>query len=77
MATLTIRDVPEPVVVRLKEEAARNGRSMEQEVRTLLEERFADRQEILNRIRARWSAGTAPAKEEVDTWIRSGRPHGD
>ena len=37
MAALHIRDVPEPVVTALRERAARNGRSMQQELRQVLE----------------------------------------
>jgi len=36
MATLTIRNLPEEVRERLRIRAARNGRSMEAEVRTIL-----------------------------------------
>jgi plasmid stability protein len=36
MATLTIRNVPEETRQRLREEAARNGRSMEAEARAIL-----------------------------------------
>ena len=47
MATLTIRDVPDDVVARLKKVAAHKGYSMEQEVRELLRTRFPARDEVL------------------------------
>jgi plasmid stability protein len=43
MPTLTIRKVPGAVIERLKRAAARRGRSMEQEVRELLEQPHAVR----------------------------------
>ncbi len=46
MATLTIRNVPEDVVARLKKVAANKGYSMEQEVRELLRTRFPARDEV-------------------------------
>jgi plasmid stability protein len=54
MATFTIRHVPEAVVERLKAAAKRHGRSMEQEVRALLELRYTARPEMTARIRERW-----------------------
>jgi len=36
--TLTIKDVPEALVKRLKERARRNGRALEAEVKAILEE---------------------------------------
>ena len=47
MATLTIRNVPEDVVARLKKVAANKGHSMEQEVRELLRTRFPVGDEVL------------------------------
>lgn len=47
MATLTIRNVPDEVVVRLKKVAANKGHSMEQELRELLKTRFPARDEVL------------------------------
>ena len=47
MATLTIRNVPEDVVARLKKVAANKGHSMEQELRELLRTRFPARAEAL------------------------------
>jgi plasmid stability protein len=73
MATLTVRNLPDDVVKRLKEVAARNKRSMEQEVRELLQERFATRAEVLKRVRASWRTLPKTTAEEVNRWICEGR----
>ncbi len=73
MATLTIRNVADDVVGRLKESAARNRRSMEQEVRELLSQRFASREELAARIRKRWESSPPIRAEQVDAWIDTGR----
>ena len=74
MATLTIRNVPALVVQALKRIAKQNNRSMEQEVRLLLEEKTVDRESVLLRIRE-WRQHllrhAAPA--EIDAWVEEGR----
>lgn len=74
MATLTIRNVPQRVVRRLKTLARRRNKSMEQEVRDLLEEYASDRSSVLEQIEASWErqARRATARE-IDAWITSGR----
>ena len=47
MATLTIRNLPEPVRRSLKERAAAHNRSMEAEVRVILEEVVATRPDFM------------------------------
>ena len=74
MATLTIRNLSEDLVDRLKEAAARQSRSMEQEVRELLEQRYVPRHEVLRRIHERWEAQPKASAEEIHSWIREGRP---
>ncbi len=74
MATITIRNLPDDVVERLKAVAADHRRSMEHEVRILLEQRYAPRSEVLRRIRARWGRLPAVAPEEVQRWRDEGRP---
>lgn len=79
MATITIRHLPDDLVSRIKAAAARNKRSMEQEIRELLHERYLQRQEILERIRERWGKYPAPSAKQVNQWIQEGRqnnPHG-
>ena len=75
MATLTIRNLAPKVVRALKAQAARNRRSMEQEARELLESQVADRTSAVEHIARAWAAQKrAPSAEEVETWIRDGRP---
>ncbi|MFN0167099.1 MAG: FitA-like ribbon-helix-helix domain-containing protein [Bryobacteraceae bacterium] len=74
MPTLTIRNVPEPVVRSLKALARRRRRSMEQEVRELLETYMSERRSVLDQIEAGWSRQTRrPTAAEVDAWITAGR----
>ena len=75
MPTLTIRNVPARVVRSLKALARRRRRSMEQEIRELLEEHVAERQSVLEQIEAGWSRQTRrPTATEIDAWIGVGRP---
>jgi antitoxin FitA len=73
MATLTIRNVPDEVVARIKNAAAQKGHSMEQEVRELLEVRFQAKNEALRRIRERWKDLPETTPEEIERWIEMGR----
>jgi len=74
MANLTIRNVPPRVVKSLKSLARRNRRSMEQEVRELLEESVGDRLSVLEQLEAAWEEQSRrPTATEVETWIRAGR----
>lgn len=75
MPTLTIRNVPAGVVRSLKALARRRRRSMEQEIRELLEEHVAERQSVLAQIEAGWSRQTRrPTATEIDAWSGVGRP---
>ena len=74
MATLTIRNVRPSVVKSLKSLARKNRRSMEQEVRELLEEYVAERGSILEQIEAAWvTQPRRPTAKQVDRWIGVGR----
>ena len=74
MPTLTIRNVPPSVVKSLKALARKSRRSMEQEVRDLLEDYVAERRSVLEQIEAGWAAQTRrPTAQEVDSWIGAGR----
>jgi plasmid stability protein len=74
MATLTIRNVPTKVVKTLKTLARRNQRSMEQEVRAVLEEHVGDRAALLEQIETAWSRQTRrPSASDIDEWLRVGR----
>ena len=74
MATLTIRNVPPKVVRSLKTLARRNQRSMEQEVRAVLEQHAGDRLALLDQIEQSWARQTRrPKPHEIDAWIEVGR----
>jgi plasmid stability protein len=74
LATLTIRNVPVRVVRNLKALAKRQGKSMEQQVRDLLEEHAGDRSSVLEQIEASWNKQTRrPSAGEIDNWIATGR----
>jgi len=74
MPTLTIRNVPARIVRSLKAVARRRRRSMEQEVRELLEAHVAERQSVLDQIEAGWARqNRRPTTAEVDAWIGTGR----
>lgn len=74
MATLTIRNVPAKVVKSLKTLARRNRRSMEQEVRAVLEQHVGDRLALLDEIERSWARQIRrPKAHEVESWIQVGR----
>lgn len=74
MGAITIRNLPDELVGRLKEAAEAHNRSMEQEVRELLEQRYAPKGEVLSRMRDRWDGLPETAPEEVNRWRGEGRP---
>jgi plasmid stability protein len=75
MPTITVRNVPPRVVQSLKALAKRHNRSMEQEVRELLEGYVVERRAILDQIEAGWQAQTRrPTAAEIDAWMALGRP---
>ncbi len=74
MATLTVRNVPTKTVKSLKTLARRNRRSMEQEVRAVLEQHVGDRLALLDEIERSWARQTRrPRAREVEAWIRVGQ----
>ena len=74
MATLTIRGVSPKVVRELKALAAINQRSMEQEVRDIIEEHTGDRLSAIRQIESSWQKQrTRPKAKDVERWIRMGR----
>jgi plasmid stability protein len=74
MATLTIRNVSDDLVQRLKNVAQSKGRSIEQEVRKLLQGRYANRSQILARARKRWEKLPNATPDEIKRWKEEGRP---
>jgi plasmid stability protein len=74
MATLTVRNVPPKVVKTLKSLARRNQRSMEQEVRAVLEEHVGDREALLEQIEGAWTnQARRPKATEIEQWLKVGR----
>jgi plasmid stability protein len=74
LPTLTIRNVSPRVVQSLKSLAQRNGRSMEQEVREVIEEHVAEREAVLTQIEASLTEQRRrPTAAEVDQWLDAGR----
>ncbi len=74
MPTLTVRNVPVKVVQSLKALARRHKRSMEQEVRELIEGHVAERRAVLDQIEAGWnSQSRRPTAREIDAWMGMGR----
>ena len=75
MPTITIRNVPVKVVQSLKALARRHNRSMEQEVRGLIEGYVIERRAVLDQIAAGWNKQTRrPTAAEIDSWMGVGRP---
>jgi len=75
MPTITVRNVPAKVVQSLKALARRHNRSMEQEVRDLLEGYVVERRAVLEQIEAGWNKQTRrPTATEIDAWMGVGRP---
>jgi plasmid stability protein len=52
MPTLTIRNVPQHFIRFLKELASRNGRTVGQEAREILENHFGEQPSVLDKIEA-------------------------
>ncbi len=74
MAALTIRNLPPEVVSALKLLAQRNHRSMEQEVREMIERYVGDRLSAIDQIKRSWdSQSRSPSAQEIDSWIQEGR----
>lgn len=75
MPTITVRNVPPKTVQSLKALARRHKRSMEQEVRELIEGYVAERAAVLDQIAAGWTRqARRPTAAEIDGWMGLGRP---
>lgn len=75
MATITVRNLEPNFVRSLKLLAKRNGRSMEQEVREILEMHVGDKLSMMKQIEESWSKqARRPTADEVEAWIKEGRP---
>jgi hypothetical protein len=74
MATITIRNVSDELLNRIKQLAGQKGISMEQEVRDLLQKRYGQRSEVLARIRQRAEILPVERAERLQDWKTEGRP---
>jgi len=75
MPTITVRHVPSRVVQTLKALAKRHNRSMEQEVREILEGYAVERRAVLDQIETAWKKQSRrPTAAEIDAWMAVGRP---
>lgn len=74
MATITIRNVPEELLNRIKRLAEQKGISMEQEVRDLLQSRYLQRQAVIERIRQRSETLPVQQADQLQDWKEQGRP---
>jgi plasmid stability protein len=74
MATITVRNVSEAVLDRIKKLAKQKGVSMGQEVRDLLQARYGNRDEVLKRIRQRADILPIEQESQVQDWKETGRP---
>ena len=75
MTTLTVRNVPEARIRALKERARRHGRSMEEELRQIIDESTRSLDEVCQAIEATWTQqARSTDATEVDRWLRESRP---
>lgn len=74
MAAVTVRNLPPSLVRSLKTIAGLHGRSMEQEIREILERTVGDKLSAMAQIEASWAEqARRPTAEEIDAWIDEGR----
>ena len=72
--TLTLRNVPEPVVRALRGRARRNRRSMQKEIISILEEAAVDRASLVDQLAAlRVRLGAKMTLAEIHHAIEEGR----
>jgi plasmid stability protein len=72
--TLTLRNVPEPVLRALRGRARRNRRSMQKEILSILEEAAVDRASLAEQLTAlRVRLGAAMTLDEIHGAIEEGR----
>lgn len=74
MATITVRNVPDELVERIKRLAEQKGISMEQEVRDLLQSRYIQRDAVIKRIRQRSETLPVQTASQLQDWKEQGRP---
>jgi len=73
--TLTLRNVPEPVLRALRSRARRNRRSVQKELLSILEEATIDRASLVKQLSAlRARLGANMSIDEINDAIDEGRP---
>jgi plasmid stability protein len=73
--TVTLRNVPDPVLRALRGRARRNRRSMQKEILSILEEAVVDRGSFEEQLRSlRLRLGANMTLEEIHKAIEEGRP---
>jgi plasmid stability protein len=73
--TLTLRDVPDPVVKALRDRARRNNRSMQKEILSILQSAALDRASLARQLSAlRSRLGAKMSLDEIHDAIDEGRP---
>jgi antitoxin FitA len=70
---ITIRNLPDTLVKRIKNTAKKHSVSMEQELRELLKSMFMEKNDVLDLIRKRWDNTPAPSASDVKKWRDTGR----
>ncbi len=75
MPTLSVRDVPAPLLAMLRQRAEKNHRSLQKEVLVILEESLAmQRAEALAAIEQGWRAQPSrPSASDIESWLAEGR----
>ena len=75
MPTLSVRDVPAPLLAMLRQRAEKNHRSLQKEVLVILEESLAmQRAEALAAIEQGWRAQPSrPSASAIESWLAEGR----
>ena len=73
MTSVTIRGLPDDLLLRIKAAAAAHGRSLEQELRETLAARYPTRDEVLGAVRERWAGLPEVSADDIDSWIETGR----
>lgn len=70
MAGLTLRELPEDLIERIKAAATLHGRSVEEEIRILVQDTFAAEQPLLEVIEDRWRDRPKASRQEIREWLR-------
>ena len=73
MGTLTIRNLPDELIKKIKKSAKRHELSMEQEVREVLKKTYINKIEIIDHIINSWNDTFAPSPEEAEQWRNNRR----